>query len=196
MIGDVRLRYSVDVIDETTSEYFVILSPQSIYSSTALSNSSIVPPALPGDTQSSNQLKAHLKTGTSRKTIRLIQLITLLTSFLFFAMFPKLPPLISGSLPAPQQQGALPLGHVYLRTPPISNFSIPSPTLTSTGKPALEVREVAYSVFYPCEPKLKGYKKWISWVVEPTKGIVEGYEKFVGKSGPGWICEFTICGSD
>ena len=61
MIGDVRLRYSVNVIDETTSKYFVILSLPSIYSSTALSNSSIVPPALPGDTQPSNQLKAHLK---------------------------------------------------------------------------------------------------------------------------------------
>lgn len=61
MIGDVRLRYKVNVIDETTSRYFVILSPPSIYSSTALSNSSIVPPALPDDTQSSNQLKAHLK---------------------------------------------------------------------------------------------------------------------------------------
>jgi len=99
----------------------------------------------------------------------------------------KLPTLISGSLPSPQQQNALPLGHIYIRTPPLSNFSIPSPKL-SNDKPALEIKEVAYSVFYPSEPKWKG-KKWVPWVIEPTKGVLEGYEKFIGKSGLGWMCE-------
>jgi hypothetical protein len=126
-------------------------------------------------------------------TIRLIQVLTLLASFLILgpSMFPKLPTLISGSLPSPQSSSALPLGHAYLRSPPLSNFSIASPTITSTGRPALEIRQVAYSVFYPCDTsRTKGYKKWVSWVVEPTKGVVEGYEKFIGKSGLNWMGEY------
>jgi hypothetical protein len=102
---------------------------------------------------------------------------------------PKLPTLITGSLPPPQQTNPLPLGHIYIRSPPISKFSIPSPTRNS--KPALEVREVAYSVFYPSEPKWKG-KRWVSWVIEPTKGVLEGYEKFIGKSGLGWMCRSAL----
>lgn len=105
-------------------------------------------------------------------------------------MLPKLPTLITGSLPGPQSPSALPLGHAYLRSPPLSKFSIPSPTITSTSRPALEVREVAYTVFYPCDTSsLKGYKKWVAWVVEPTQGVVDGYAKFVGKSGLNWMCK-------
>lgn len=101
---------------------------------------------------------------------------------------PKLPTLISGALPPPQQQNPLPLGHIYIRSQPSTQFSIPSPTFKSNGKPAFEVREVAYSVFYPSEAKWKG-KKWVPWVIEPTKGVLEGYEKFIGKSGLGWMCK-------
>ena len=100
---------------------------------------------------------------------------------------PKLPTLISGALPAPQQPNPLPLGHIYIRSQPSTSFSIPSPKFKSNDKPAFEVREVAYSVFYPSEPKWKG-KKWVPWVIEPTKGVLEGYEKFIGKSGLGWMC--------
>lgn len=101
---------------------------------------------------------------------------------------PKLPTLISGALPAPQQPNPLPLGHIYIRSQPSTRFSSPSPRLKSNDQPAFEVREVAYSVFYPSEPKWKG-KKWVPWVIEPTKGVLEGYEKFIGKSGLGWMCE-------
>jgi hypothetical protein len=121
------------------------------------------------------------------KTIRLIQLIYLLS--LFILTMPKLPTLITGALPAPQQPNPLPLGHIYIRSQPSTSFSLPSPTFKSNDKPAFEVREVAYSVFYPSEPKWKG-KKWVPWVIEPTKGVLEGYEKFIGKSGLGWMCEF------
>jgi len=104
---------------------------------------------------------------------------------------PKFPTLISGALPAPQQQNPLPLGHIYIRSQPSTSFSLPSPTFKSNDKPAFEVREVAYSVFYPSEPKWKG-KKWVPWVIEPTKGVLEGYEKFIGKSGLGWMCTFQL----
>jgi hypothetical protein len=136
---------------------------------------------------SKSSLLRPSRTYTIAKTIRLIKLISLLASFLFLIMVPRLPPLVSGSLPPPQQQGALPLGHAYLRTAPISQFSNPSPTLTSTGRPALEIREVAYTVFYPRENDKKGLGKWVSWVIEPTGGVVEGYAKFIGKSGLGWM---------
>jgi hypothetical protein len=102
---------------------------------------------------------------------------------------PKLPTLITGALPAPQQPNPLPLGHIYIRSQPSTQFQLPSPKLKSNDKPAFEIREVAYSVFYPSEPKWKG-KKWVPWVIEPTKGVLEGYEKFIGKSGLGWMCEF------
>lgn len=104
-------------------------------------------------------------------------------------MFPKLPPIISGSLPGPPQPNAPSLGHVFLRSPPISTFSHPSPKLISTSEPALEIREVAYSVFYPCDDQRK--KGWVGWVPEPTKGVAQGYEKFVGRSGLSWMCKST-----
>lgn len=106
-------------------------------------------------------------------------------------MFGKLPPIVSGALPAPQQSSPLPLGHVFIRCPPISPFVIPSPVYTATSQPALEIREIGYSVFYPCdETRTKGLKKWVNWVPEPEKGVVEGYEKFIGRSGLNWMCEF------
>lgn len=104
-------------------------------------------------------------------------------------MFGKLPPIVSGALPPPQQSPAPSLGHVFLRCPPILPFSIPSPVYTSTSRPALEIKEIGYSVFYPCdESKKKGLKKWVDWVPEPEKGVAQGYEKFMGRSGLNWMC--------
>lgn len=110
-------------------------------------------------------------------------------------MFGKLPPIVSGALPPPQQASAPSLGHAFLRCPPISNFSLPSPVYKSTSRPAFEIKEIGYSIFYPCdEERKKGSKKWVSWVPEPEKGILDGYEKFIGKSGLSWMCEFFPIG--
>jgi hypothetical protein len=187
MIGDDRWCILEDVIDALTLLYFVIhsLSPLHLqyYLDHFIADSRTCHWSYSDFAQFKSQIKYQPKIA---KTIRLIQLIYLLS--LFILTMPKLPTLITGALPAPQQPNPLPLGHIYIRSQPSTQFSLPSPTFKSNDKPAFEVREVAYSVFYPSEPKWKG-KKWVPWVIEPTKGVLEGYEKFIGKSGLGWMCE-------
>lgn len=173
--------YQVDVIDALT---FDILYCHNTFNTTSIALISVPRPSTdPIKTlPHSNSIP---QIDPFAKTIRLIQLLYLLS--LSILAMPKLPTLISGALPAPQQPNPLPLGHIYIRSQPSTSFSLPSPKFKSNDKPAFEVREVAYSVFYPSEPKWKG-KKWVPWVIEPTKGVLEGYEKFIGKSGLGWMC--------
>ncbi|WVR09414.1 hypothetical protein IAU60_006481 [Kwoniella sp. DSM 27419] len=91
-----------------------------------------------------------------------------------------LPPLISASLPlgtGPHGVGYVPLSHA-----PISPFAHPNPKHVETGEPALQIGEVAYSVFYPTQASGRG--KGVSWVPEPFWGVVRGYERFLnGKTG-------------
>ncbi|WWD19258.1 hypothetical protein CI109_103716 [Kwoniella shandongensis] len=102
-----------------------------------------------------------------------------------------IPALLSASLPSapgPYRVGYAPISHF-----PISPFSQPHPTHILNGKPALQIQQIGYSVFYPCSPESRGWLrgggngKGVSWVPEPFWGVVKGYEKFLGAKGMRWL---------
>lgn len=97
-----------------------------------------------------------------------------------------LPPIIAASLPPPPGPHAV--GYTFLVHPPLSPFSHSSPTLKSTGKPAFQIEEIGYCLFYPGLPEGKRGKEWVSWVPDPFWGVIRGYERFLGgKGGMSWL---------
>ena len=100
-------------------------------------------------------------------------------------------PLITSGLPAATPGPFKSTGYAFLRHPPLRPFVHSQPTLE--GKPALEIKEVAYAVYYPCTPPVRGWFGWATrkdayWFPEPVGETVIGYERFVGRKGLGWIC--------
>ncbi|KAL1405792.1 hypothetical protein Q8F55_007468 [Vanrija albida] len=77
-------------------------------------------------------------------------------------------------------------GYAYVRAPPQEAYTRPTPTLKSDGSPVLELKESAFSLFYPSQP---GKPSGVQWVVDPVSGVLGGYEKYlVGGGGPSaWL---------
>lgn len=103
-------------------------------------------------------------------------------------------PLLSGSLPSFTPGPHKNIGYAYLRTKALFPYTIPTPKHKETDTPVLEVDGVAYALFYPCQkPKANGWfgggSEKVAWFPEPTSGMLSGYEKFIGKSGAGYIRE-------
>ena len=88
------------------------------------------------------------------------------------------------STPGPHKS----IGYAYFRGGVSNPHSTPSPKLVSTGKPALVVEQVGYSVFYPCDEGLKR-GRGIGWFPEPVREMTLGYEKFIGRKGVSWLRE-------
>ena len=86
-------------------------------------------------------------------------------------------------------------GYAFLRSRPILTYKRPTPTFHDTSKRALNIEEVAYSLFYPAHiPSSRGWwggpKAHMQWLPEPVGETVAGYERFLGRRGLGWICEY------
>lgn len=74
-----------------------------------------------------------------------------------------IPGIITGTLPIPFP-GPHTVGYATLRHTPSHPYILPAPRLPSTSKiddgkgvPALGVRQVEYSIYYPCEKPNKGW---------------------------------------
>lgn len=83
-------------------------------------------------------------------------------------------------------------GYAFLRSRPILTYKRPTPTFHDTSKRALNIEEVAYSLFYPAHiPSSRGWwggpKAHMQWLPEPVGETVAGYERFLGRRGLGWI---------
>lgn len=103
-----------------------------------------------------------------------------------------IPAIVSGNLPI-ELPGSHPVGYASLRHAPHHSYTLPVPHIASkTGSkddtkrvPALGVRQVEYSIYYPCEKPTKGWF-WqkdspgtsVSWLPRPIEFILDGYRRF------------------
>ena len=94
--------------------------------------------------------------------------------------------LITGSIPL--GTGPHPISYAYVRSPPLISFTRPFPRYRSTSRPALEIRETAYSIFYPSAKASSRHSGKIPWLPDPAE-TSKGYDKFVGSSWASWACE-------
>ncbi|KAI9637631.1 putative platelet-activating factor acetylhydrolase 2, cytoplasmic [Dioszegia hungarica] len=96
-----------------------------------------------------------------------------------------LSPLISATFPSPRPGPHKNLGYAFLSTPALAPWSLKSPTFISNGKPALNLLDIGYAVYYPSAPPKRGWlgggEGTVHWLSDPKKEVVRGYERFLGK---------------
>lgn len=87
----------------------------------------------------------------------------------------------------------MPIGHAFIRAPPIEKYRFETPILTETGEPGIEIGEVGYAVYYPTTKEgARKHGVGVKWVPEPAHALIEGFEKFLGPRASGWVSECLL----
>lgn len=116
----------------------------------------------------------------------------LLLTLGYFVM-PSIPPILTGHVPT-SYPGTHPVGYFVLSSTPRYPYVLPSPRFgpkdtsgvydgKGKGPEVLGVREIKYSVFYPCEEPKRGWfgagSGGLAWLPRPFHETLKGYQRFL-----------------
>jgi hypothetical protein len=104
---------------------------------------------------------------------------------IYLTIMSFLTPLISATFPSSRPGPHKHIGYAFLSTPALAPWSLKSPTFSSNGRPALNLSNIGYAVYYPSVPPKRGWlgggEGTVDWVSDPKREVVRGYERFLGQ---------------